>query len=155
MPAALVGAAAQAACLGARDTVTPMISVAVAAGFNLLGDLILVPTTGIVGAAVATAASQYAAALLLLDNLRRKGFLGRRAFRAEAKHTDATDAIGGGVGVGVAAKKTFLPASRKAWLKSIAPFFAFGPFFFCCIMKQLLHTVSICLSICVWSWECV
>ena len=63
--AALIASVAQAACLGLRDATTPGLSVAIAAVLNLCGDFVLVPRQGLLGAAVATAASQYAAALLL------------------------------------------------------------------------------------------
>lgn len=75
LPAALIASVAQAACLGLRDATTPGLSVAVAALLNLGGDFVLVPKSGLLGAAVATAASQYAAALLLVLSLKRKGML--------------------------------------------------------------------------------
>ena len=61
-PAALIASVAQAACLGLRDATTPGLSVAIAAVLNFMGDFLLVPRQGLLGAAVATAASQYAAA---------------------------------------------------------------------------------------------
>lgn len=78
LPAALIASVAQSACLGLRDATTPGLSVAVAALLNLGGDFVLVPKSGLLGAAVATAASQYAAALLLVLSLKRKGMLAKR-----------------------------------------------------------------------------
>lgn len=77
LPAVVVQTIAQAICIGTKDTKTPMISVAFAAACNLLGDLILVRgfRQGIVGAAWATAASQFLAAGLLLKTLNKRGIL--------------------------------------------------------------------------------
>ena len=80
LPAALIASVAQAACLGLRDATTPGLSVAIAAVLNLMGDFVLVPRQGLLGAAIATAASQYAAALLLILSLKRKGVVGRACF---------------------------------------------------------------------------
>ena len=112
LPAALVASVAQAACLGARDAVTPAVSVAVGAALNLAGDIALVPSRGLVGAAEATAASQYAAAALLVRKLWTRGFLCRACFE----------------------KRRRLPR-----LRDCAPFFGFGPFVWCCVVKLFLH----------------
>ncbi|KAJ1448115.1 hypothetical protein M885DRAFT_540329 [Pelagophyceae sp. CCMP2097] len=117
LPAALAGCVAQAACIGARDTVTPMLSVALGAGLNFVGDCALVPKQGIVGAAIATAVSQYAAVVLLSVALARKGFIG---------------------GPRLFAAKPSRPAG-VSWSRDIWPFFRYGPFMFCCLMKLVLH----------------
>ncbi|CAB9526033.1 Protein DETOXIFICATION [Seminavis robusta] len=77
LPFVVVTTIAQAICIGTKDTKTPMLSVALAGGLNLLGDLILVGwlKQGIAGAAWATAVSQVLAAGLLLRVLKKRGFL--------------------------------------------------------------------------------
>ena len=77
LPAVVITTIAQAICIGTKDTKTPMISVALAAVCNLLGDLILVKGfgQGIAGAAWATSLSQVVAAGLLLRVLKTRGFL--------------------------------------------------------------------------------
>ena len=120
LPAALIASVAQAACLGLRDATTPGLSVAIAAVLNLMGDFVLVPRQGLLGAAIATAASQYAAALLLILSLKRKGVVGRACFAIKDR-----------------LKR--IPTSVK---RDIRPFFALGPFVFCSMMKLLLHNSS-------------
>ena len=78
LPAVVITTIAQAICIGTKDTKTPMLSVGVAAIFNLLGDYILVKgplQMGIAGAAYATSISQYIAAILLLRILKQRKFL--------------------------------------------------------------------------------
>lgn len=77
LPAVVVAAIAQAVCVGTRDTRTPMMSVALAGGANLLGDFFLVAGLGmgVTGAAYATSASQILAAALLVRQVRDRGFL--------------------------------------------------------------------------------
>ena len=150
-----------------QDTFTPMISVALAAALNLCGDFLLVPHTGIVGAAIATAVSQYAAAMLLLRQLHKKAFVGRKVFKPRPN-----DAVNTANAANAARDKdmirfldtadtsnsaasdkdvvrfldtdrtvaTYLPATPRAWFDTVKPFFAFGPFFLCCIIKQASHT---------------
>ena len=120
LPAALIASVAQAACLGLRDATTPGLSVAIAAALNLMGDFVLVPRQGLLGAAIATAASQYAAALLLVLSLKRKGVVGRACFAIKDRFKR-------------------IPTSVK---RDIRPFFALGPFVFCSMMKLLLHNSS-------------
>lgn len=78
LPAVTIAAVAQAVCIGTRDTRTPMVSVALAGGANLLGDFVLVVGLGmgIAGAAYATVLSQVLAAGLLVKQLFKRGFLG-------------------------------------------------------------------------------
>ena len=116
----MVGCVTQAVCVGSKDTVTPMVSILLAAVLNFIGDLILVPKTGIVGAAIATAVSQYAAAGMLIIVLWQKKYLGRPVF---------------------AARKDGGSASRvpKSFKRDVWPFFRYGPFMFCCLMKLILH----------------
>ena len=61
-PAQLLGNVLQAAMLGARDSATPLIALGVSSGVNALGDLALVVgfRAGLAGAAIATAAAQWA-----------------------------------------------------------------------------------------------
>ena len=74
LPAALLGNALQAASLGAKDSVTPLLAGAVAAVANVLGDAVCVVwlRKGVLGAALATAASQLAGTLCLVRSARRK-----------------------------------------------------------------------------------
>ena len=71
MPAAVVTMAAQAALLGGQCAIPALTAVAWAGGLNFVGDSLLcgVFGMGIGGAAVATVASQYAAAYLSWVNL--------------------------------------------------------------------------------------
>jgi len=59
---------AQAACIGAKDSVSPLRAVAVQAVFNIVLDYIFVGPlkTGVTGAAIATAISQLAGAIYLM-----------------------------------------------------------------------------------------
>lgn len=73
LPALLVTLVGTAACLGRRDSKTPLNVVCMTGAFNLLVDLYLVlgpPKLGIFGAAVATAGAQYIGAACFLNNLR-------------------------------------------------------------------------------------
>jgi Na+-driven multidrug efflux pump len=80
LPFVVITTIAQAICIGTKDTKTPMLSVALAGGLNLLGDLILVGWLGqgIAGAAWATALSQIMAAGLLMRVLKKRGFLQKK-----------------------------------------------------------------------------
>lgn len=71
-PAALVTSVCQAAFLAAKQPAVPVLTVLVAAGVNLLGDLVLCVGLGqgLAGAAWATTLSQYVAAALILSRLR-------------------------------------------------------------------------------------
>jgi Na+-driven multidrug efflux pump len=77
LPFVVLATIAQAISIGTKDSRTPMISVALAGALNLFGDLVLVKflKQGIAGAAWATAASQILAAGLLLQTLKKRGFL--------------------------------------------------------------------------------
>lgn len=59
---------AQAACIGAKDSISPLRAVAVQAVFNIFLDILFVGPlkTGVTGAAIATAISQLAGALYLM-----------------------------------------------------------------------------------------
>ena len=65
IPFAFIGMVFQCAFLAAKNTRVPLIATVVAGLVNLVGDLALVPSTGIAGAAWATVASQIVAVLLL------------------------------------------------------------------------------------------
>lgn len=71
MPAAAIIGSAQAACLGMKDTRSPLKVLVMAASINLLGDLVLVRSSnawigGAAGAAWATVFSQYAALFMFM-----------------------------------------------------------------------------------------
>jgi Na+-driven multidrug efflux pump len=68
MPIALLSNALQAALLGSKDSMTPLIALGFAAVLNCFGDVLLVvgARLGLAGAAIATVASQVAGLLLLL-----------------------------------------------------------------------------------------
>jgi Na+-driven multidrug efflux pump len=77
MPAAVVIGSAQSACLGMKDTRSPLYVMLAAALVNLLGDIIFVPNGnpwigGAAGAAWATVFSQYAALAMFLKWLKMK-----------------------------------------------------------------------------------
>lgn len=71
-PLALLTTVAQSACLGERDSVSPVIAVAISSIANVLGDALLVPKFGAAGAALATVFAQGIGALFLLIVLRRR-----------------------------------------------------------------------------------
>ncbi|KAJ8603212.1 hypothetical protein CTAYLR_003832 [Chrysophaeum taylorii] len=62
MPAAVALMSAQASCLGAKDSESPARATLLASVVNVAGDLLLVPSMGIRGAAWATVFCQFAAA---------------------------------------------------------------------------------------------
>lgn len=77
MPAAVIIGAAQSACLGMKDTRSPLIVMVTAAFINFLGDIAFVRSKspwlgGAAGAAWATTISQYAALLMFLKWLKTK-----------------------------------------------------------------------------------
>ena len=72
MPAAVIIGSAQSACLGMKDTRSPLIVMIAAAFVNLLGDILFVRNKnpwlgGAAGAAWATVFSQYAAMFMFLN----------------------------------------------------------------------------------------
>jgi hypothetical protein len=73
-PVALPTIVAQAAFLTVKDSWTPLAAVLIGAAVNVVGDLVLINSynLGIVGAAAATAASQFAGAFYLLVVALRK-----------------------------------------------------------------------------------
>jgi len=71
MPAAAITGSAQAACLGMKDTRSPLLILVMAASINLLGDIVLVRNSnawigGAAGAAWATVFSQYTALFMFM-----------------------------------------------------------------------------------------
>ena len=71
MPAAAIIGSAQAACLGMKDTKSPLLILVMAAVINFLGDILLVGNSnawigGAAGAAWATVFSQYAALFMFM-----------------------------------------------------------------------------------------
>ena len=78
MPAATALMAAQASCLGAKDSRTPAFATILSSVVNVFGDIFLVlgpPKMGVKGAAYATVACQYAAFFTCFDALLKRGFL--------------------------------------------------------------------------------
>ena len=74
MPASLIVGVVQAALLGAKDSVTPLIAILYSTVVNLVGDYVLVSRLkmGLQGAAIATAAAQWTATAALLLRARKK-----------------------------------------------------------------------------------
>ena len=111
-PFSLATLAAQAACLGAQDAVSPLVAVVAGGAVNMALDFVLVVRplhTGAVGAAWATVAAQSVAATLLVRRLVRKRFVTRASLRR-------------------------WPRRAELW-----EFLRFGPFFFVLLMKLLLY----------------
>ena len=75
MPACLVGMVTQSAFLAWKKPVFPLISMAVAASFNLVGDIVLCNRYGMgcLGAALATAAAQVSGTVFLMRMLGQQG----------------------------------------------------------------------------------
>jgi len=76
LPTSLFYGVVQAALLGAKDSVTPLIAIAYSTVVNTLGDYLLVVKMkqGIVGAAIATTAAQWAGTAAMIGPMRRKLF---------------------------------------------------------------------------------
>jgi Na+-driven multidrug efflux pump len=74
MPVSLIVGVVQAALLGAKDSVTPLIAILYSTVVNLVGDYVLVSKfkMGLKGAAIATLLAQLAAAAALLIRARKK-----------------------------------------------------------------------------------
>lgn len=74
MPTSLLLGVLQAACLGAKDSVTPLISIVYSTVVNIVGDFLLVNRLGmgLRGAAIATTAAQWAATAALLGPARKR-----------------------------------------------------------------------------------
>lgn len=74
MPTSLLGGVLQAALLGARDSVTPLIAILYNTVINVIGDYILVSRykMGLQGAAIATLVAQWAGTIAMIGPARRK-----------------------------------------------------------------------------------
>ena len=74
MPTSLLLGVVQAACLGAKDSVTPLIAILWATAVNISGDFLLVKQfgMGLKGAALATLFAQWASTIALLGPARRR-----------------------------------------------------------------------------------
>ena len=74
MPTSLLLGVVQAACLGAKDSVTPLIAILYSTIVNVIGDYLLVTyfPMGLRGAAIATTLAQWAATAALLGPARRR-----------------------------------------------------------------------------------
>ena len=71
-PLAIMGMVAQSICLACLDTLTPAVAVAMASIVNVVGDILLVPHMGVVGAAVATAVASVASTAILVRQVVKK-----------------------------------------------------------------------------------
>jgi len=83
-PAVLVSMVVQAGLLAQEDALTPLQVISFACALNILGDLVLVPKLGAVGAAWATLLAQVASLPLMLLLARSKGRLAIRSRRPRA-----------------------------------------------------------------------
>lgn len=72
---ALVSSGLQATSLARRDVSSPVHAAGVAGVVNLLGDALLVPTAGVVGAALATVLAQVAACIVVVRSALVKGYV--------------------------------------------------------------------------------
>ncbi|CAJ1947588.1 unnamed protein product [Cylindrotheca closterium] len=74
MPTSLLSGVIQAACLGAKDSVTPLIAIVYSTAVNVVGDFLLVNKLGmgLRGAAIATTLAQWAATAALLGPARKR-----------------------------------------------------------------------------------
>lgn len=74
MPTSLIGGVLQAALLGAKDSVTPMVSILYSTIVNVIGDYLLVTRyhMGLKGAAIATLVAQWAGTVAMIGPSRRK-----------------------------------------------------------------------------------
>ena len=74
MPTSLLLGVVQAACLGAKDSVTPLIAILYLTIVNVIGDYLLVTyfPMGLRGAAIATTLAQWAATAALLGPAQRR-----------------------------------------------------------------------------------
>ena len=118
-PFALTLMAAQAACLGAKDSLSPTLATLTASIVNIIGDVVLVLgplAMGIAGAAWATVGCQVVAALVLLRTLLRRGMLDTAALRT-------------------------LPSRAE-----LRRFFAFGAFVIVLFVKQLVYNQAVLLA---------
>lgn len=85
MPAVVALMSAQASCLGAKDSASPARATLLASLVNVAGDALLVPSRGVAGAAWATVACQYVAALACVKALASKGMITKIFSRPTAK----------------------------------------------------------------------
>jgi Na+-driven multidrug efflux pump len=74
MPTSLLGGVLQAALLGAKDSVTPLVAIMYSTIINVIGDYILVNRyrMGLQGAAIATLVAQWAGTLAMIGPARRE-----------------------------------------------------------------------------------
>jgi Na+-driven multidrug efflux pump len=101
--------------LGLRDSLTPMCALLAGALANLAGNRLLIPTFGLLGAALSTAASEVVSSLWLIAVLLRRGRF--------------------------ASLSTLPPlADSKAWYLALLPFLLYGPMIFTSAMKEVLNT---------------
>ena len=114
MPTSLLLGVLQAALLGAKDSVTPLIAVLYSTVVNTVGDYICVNRLGmgLKGAALATLLAQWASTLALIGPARQKlvqdhhlGILPRTTQKDDndKKNTAATDVVGGRIFLAFAA----------------------------------------------------
>ena len=113
LPFSILAMIAQAACIGVKDSSSPMRSVVLAAIINFFGDLLLVSKfgQGIGGAAWATAISQVCACGLLLRSLFKRSLL----------------------------KPITVMKSKDGVRKDVQSILSFAPFVFVMLMKMFMH----------------
>ena len=110
MPAAVALMAAQAACLGGKDSKTPASATLVSFVVNVIGDLYLVlgpPAMGVAGAAYATVACQYAGFFVCFRALQRRGFLDLKKLSVTKDEVKDFFKFGGFMGVTLAKTITY------------------------------------------------
>jgi len=112
LPFTLLRVVNAAALMGARDSLTPMLSLFTGCFVNAVGNRLLIPTYGMTGAAVSTAASELVSSFILITVLQRLGQLG---------------------------PLSSLPQTTAAWREALVPFLRYGPMIFTTSMKELLN----------------
>jgi Na+-driven multidrug efflux pump len=141
VPAGLVMMTAQAACLGNRDSVNPLVAVALSSLINLFGVLLLVTVlgTGIAGAAWATTVSQLLGLWMLLRVVARMAM-------ATSVSVDSSSASSPPMNSVSAAIRSLLPGAgliiAVPTLKELRKFFGFaGPIFFALLGKIACYSM--------------
>lgn len=121
MPAAAITGSAQAACLGMKDTRSPLLILVMAASINLLGDILLVRSGnawigGAAGAAWATVFSQYAALFMFI-----KWLTGNK--KDNPSNTNSASTITKGLLAGKMTKRSLLQFPSLKIAKKFWPYF--------------------------------
>jgi Na+-driven multidrug efflux pump len=90
LPTSLLYGVVQAALLGAKDSITPLVAILYSTIVNSVGDVALVCffKQGVVGAAIATVAAQWAGTAAMIVPARRKLFVSSKDMKASATTND-------------------------------------------------------------------